>query len=121
MSSGENVARSVPTPSSGSAVMSELGLGVAPLPEFAAAGAEPLLGGGEEEEELEKAAFPEAGIPPTTAVELAAPTRLGGPELGMHGARGAGEAEQGEVAVAETLVVVARAAPGWLCPRVDAA
>lgn len=93
--------------------MSELGLGVAPLPEFAAAGVEPLLGGGEEEE-LEKAAFPEAGSPPTTAVELAAATRLGGPELGTQGARGAGETEQVEV-------VVARAAPGWLCPRVDAA
>jgi len=117
MSSGETVARSVPTPSPGSAVISELGLGVAPLPALAAAGAEPLLWG-DEDEELETAALPEAASPPTTPVELVV-RRIGG--LGTHGGWGAGESKQVEVVVVETSVVVASAKFGWLCPCVDAA
>jgi hypothetical protein len=118
MSSGETVARSVRTPSPGSAVMRELGLGsVALLLALTAAGAEPLLGA-EGDEELETAAFPEAASPPATAVELTVGRTAW---LGTHGAWGAGEATQVEVVVVETLVVAANPAPGWPCPRVDAA
>ena len=90
---------------------------VAPLPAITAAGAEPLLRG-DEDEEPETATFPEAASPPTTAVELVV-RRIGG--LGTHGAWGAGESKQVEAVVEETLVVVASAASGWLCPCVDAA
>jgi hypothetical protein len=116
MSSGETVPRSVPTPSPGSAVMSELGLGAATLLALAAGGAE-LLPDADGDEELEKAAFPEAARPPTTTVELG---RIAW--LGTHGAWGAGEVEQADViVVVATLVVVASAASGWLCPGVEAA
>jgi hypothetical protein len=119
MSSGETVARSVPTPSPGSAVMSELGFWtVAPLPATTAAGGTEPSPAGDEDEELETAAFPEAASPPKTAVELVVRLTAG---PGAHGAWGAGEATQVEVVVVETLVVVANAEFGWLCPRVDAA
>jgi len=118
MSSGETVARSVPTPSPGSAARSEFGLcSIASLLALTAAGAEPLSEG-DVDEELETVAFPEAASPPTTAVELTA-GRIAW--LGTHGPWGAGEAEQVEAVVTETLVLVANPGSGWPCPRVDAA
>lgn len=119
MSSGETVARSVPTPSPGSAVMSELGFcSVAPLPALTAAGGTEPSPGGDEDEEFGTAAFPEAARPPKAAVELVERLNAG---PGTHGAWGAGEAVQVEVVVVETFVIVACAEFGWLCPRVDAA
>jgi hypothetical protein len=114
MSSGETVPRSVPTPSPGSAVMSELGLGVAAL--LAPPAGAGLLPEADRAEELETAAFPEAASPPATALELGRTAWLG-----THGAWGAGEAKQAEEAVVVTLVEVASAASGSLCPCVDAA
>jgi hypothetical protein len=99
--------------------MSELGFcGVAPLPALAAAGGAEPSAGGDKDEELETAAFPEAASPPKTAVELVERLNAG---PGTHGVWGAGEAVQVEVVVAGTFVVVASAELGWVCPRVDPA
>jgi hypothetical protein len=87
------------------------------LPVLTAAGAEPLSKA-DGDDELETAAFPEAGSPPTTEVELVV-RRIGG--LGTHAGWGAGESKQVEVVVVETFVVVASAEFGRLCPFVDAA
>jgi hypothetical protein len=118
MSSGETVARSAPTPSPGMALSSELGLCVAPPLALAAGGVEPNPDD-DGDEELEKAAFPETASPAKADDELVV-AKFGGE--GAHGAWGAGDATQAEVAVVvETLVDVASAAPGRLCPLVGAA